>query len=149
MTRHIIPFTYLPKIPAVLDGRCKQTIRHLGKLHRRPGNSALLHGWDGKPYYSHWDWRIDVKLDWVADVVVIREGIKTNDNPFDGHETKTAIDYPDGKLGWVFEWDQIDWLAELDFISPPTGKELGRVLISKNKEIRKNGFMPAQIIRWL
>ena len=149
MTKHIIPFTYKPKIEAVQDGRCTQTIRHLGKIPRRPGDTALLHGWEAKPYYSHWDWRKDVQLSWVADVVVIKEGIKTHDNPFDAHETRTAIDYPNGKLGWIFEWNQLDWLAELDFIDPPTGVALGQVLISKNSEIRKNGFMPAQIIRWL
>jgi len=56
MTRkYTLPLTYAPKIPAVLSGRCTQTIRLERKFRAR--DLIMFHGWEGKPYRSKWSFR--------------------------------------------------------------------------------------------
>lgn len=58
MKKHILPLTYEPKIKAVLDGVCTQTIRPLNPSNqKRQGDYVMFHGWAGKPYHSKWNWR--------------------------------------------------------------------------------------------
>ena len=51
----IRPLTYAPKIPGVLDGTIRQTIRVGQKL--AAGDRILFHGWAGTPYRSKWSFR--------------------------------------------------------------------------------------------
>lgn len=55
MRKHVLPLTYAPKIPAVLDGRCTQTIRAGRKF--KTGDLVMFHGWEGLPYRSKWSFR--------------------------------------------------------------------------------------------
>ena len=70
---HIKALTYAPKIPAVLSGVVRQTIRPQGKV----GNNdiILFHGWQGKPYRSPWSWRLKVQLNMIYNIEVFKEGI--------------------------------------------------------------------------
>jgi hypothetical protein len=51
-----------------------------------------------------------------------------------------------GEFG-LWDWGELDALAALDFIDPPTGEALRDVLIGKNGKIPSEGA-PAQILRW-
>ena len=131
MTRkHILPLTYLPKIPAVLEGRCTQTIRTGREF--QVGDLVMFHGWEGRPYRSKWDFRTPYwEIIVVHPCVILEDGI--DDLKFQG------------EIGFWY-WDELNQLAELDGIDPPTGEELGRVLMSMH-QIPERG-LPAQIIRW-
>jgi hypothetical protein len=56
MTTHIKALTYGPKISAVKEHKCRQTIR-ICKREPKPGDVLLLHTWAGTPYRSTWDWQ--------------------------------------------------------------------------------------------
>jgi hypothetical protein len=133
MRKHNLPLTYKPKIPAVLEGRCTQTIRAGRKIRVR--DLVSFHGWEGRPY-SKWSFRMPYKeIHTVWNVKLFAGGI--------GFPEIQGIDYSP----YMFRnWDLLDWLAKLDFIDPPTGEELGNVLLSMHKI--PLGGLPAQIIRW-
>jgi len=58
MTKHILPLTYEPKIPDVLEGKCTQTIRPISYTKpKNKGDLVMFHGWSGKPYVSKWSFR--------------------------------------------------------------------------------------------
>lgn len=58
MKKHILPLTYEPKIQAVLDGDCTQTIRPMNPSNlKNPSDLVMFHGWSGKPYRSKWSFR--------------------------------------------------------------------------------------------
>jgi hypothetical protein len=50
-----LPLTYEPKIPGVIDGTIRQTIRVGRKF--RVGDLVSFHGWEGRPYRSKWSFR--------------------------------------------------------------------------------------------
>jgi len=124
-----LPLTYAPKIPAVLDGRCTQTIRAGRKFEI--GDLVSFHGWEGKPYRSKWSFRTPYfTIELVENIQIFAGGIYS-----------LWLD--------VFSpWDSpaIDAIAFLDGTDPPTGSELGRVLTRMHKFPDKG--LPAQIIRW-
>ncbi len=125
---HNIPFTYKPKIEAVKNGTCLQTIRMRNKRRKKAGDTLYLYGWAGKPYRSTWAWRRREICTSVINITILLHGIHYIDT-------------------WKFlTWSKLDDLAARDHIYPPTGKELGKVLISKN-DISIEGA-PGQIIRW-
>lgn len=107
------------------------------------GDLISLHGWQDRPYHSSWSWRMPYRLiTWERDITILEKGIVAT---FSIDE----VDLEDGsyctcKL-WV--WNELDWLAALDGIVPPTGESLRDVLISKNGKIPPEGI-GAQIIRW-
>ena len=85
---HIKALTYAPKIPAVLSGVVRQTIRPIAftfrdKKHKLgatvkpiiPGDKILFHGWEGQPYRSPWSWRLKVQLNMIYNIEVFKEGI--------------------------------------------------------------------------
>ena len=120
--------TYEPKIPAVRDGRCTQSIRI--ETNHKVGDIIVWHGWEGKPYRSKWSWRLETELIEEISILIMEYGI---------------VRYKLGMLPRFFVWEDLDYLAKLDFIDPPTGLELKRVLFEKNKNIvGKSG----QILRW-
>lgn len=125
--RHILPLTYAPKIPAVLEGRCRQTIRAGRKF--QVGDLVMFHGWEGRPYHSKWSFRTPWwTVENTFDITLFLWGILTPSR--------------------VYQWNywELRNVAALDGIDPPTGEELGKVLLSMHR-IPEEGF-PAQIIRW-
>jgi hypothetical protein len=128
-----LALTYEPKIQPVRDGTCRQTIRPIGKgPAKQVGDLISFHGWQGRPYHSSWSWRTPYTPITIAKSCLIRdEGI---DN----------LKFQ-GEFG-LWDWEELDALAEIDGIVPPTGIALRDVLMSKNK-IPAIGI-EAQIIRW-
>jgi hypothetical protein len=124
-----LPLTYRLKIPAVLDGRCTQTIRAGRKF--QVGDLISFHGWEGKPYRSKWSFRTPYfKVILAEDIKIMPNGIF--------HELADAF------LPW--HDPRMDILAIADGIDPPIGQELGGVLTRMHK-VPYNG-LPAQIITW-
>ena len=139
-----LPLTYAPKIEAVKAGTCTQTIRVIGEAGPKcVGDLISLHGWKGRPYHSSWSWRMPYHpITCVRDITILEKGIVAT---FHGDETPLEDGtYCTCKL-WL--WEELDWLASLDGIVPPTGEALRDVLISKNGKIPLGGI-EAQIIRW-
>lgn len=181
--RHVKAFTYIHKIPAVLSGKCTQTIRPQSKNGLRNvkvGDTALFHGWkckfcnldykrikwirpDGKIKYllkcpkchgkhsyrrSKWSWRMEVEVSEIIDIGISEYGIYIS-------SIKDFLDYLDFDTNMLRVHDQdflhwedraLDELARLDYINPPTGKELGIILNTFNN--LKNKVVGFQIISW-
>jgi len=131
MRTHIKAFIYKDKIPDVLSGKCTQTIRPRGKHPVEVGDYILFHGWESKPYKSKWSWRMKkVRVFSIIDCSISREGIAS-------------------WLGDAFyPWSDtvVTRMAKLDYINPPTGEALGKLLNSMY-DLRKS--RPFQIIRWI
>jgi len=138
MTTHIRSFTYGPKIKAVLDGRCRQTIRKEKKTMVIPGDRIIFHGWSGKPYYSKWSWRKTVEVVEVMIVYLDENGIQPIGGQLKGFHLS----------GDVYSWDSelAAVLAKEDFIYPPTGQALKETLKKLNKKGGWEGFY--RVIRW-
>lgn len=130
--KHVKSFTYAPKIEAVFDGRCTQTIRKLNPLRPvRVGDEILFHTWTGRPYASKWGRRMRVKVTEVIDATL--------------HEIGMVLRFQNDALefyGWRTE--EADEIARKDFIDPPTGEGLYDVLEEKNEDF----YGEYQIIRW-
>ena len=139
MSTHIRSFTYAPKIKAVLDGRCRQTIRKEKKTMELPGDHIIFHGWSGKPYRSKWSWRKTVKVTEVLIVYLDENGIQ----PIGGHLKGLYL------TGDVYSWDSelAAVLAKEDFIDPPTGPALKETLKKLNQKGEWEGFY--RVIRWV
>ena len=118
-----LPLTYPPKIPGMLAGTIRQTIRVAGKTRYMVGDQVAFHGWAGKPYRSPWSFRTGYfELKEVVPILIFPYGISS------------------------VSWDKHDALALLDGIDPPTGIELGLVLCEYN-DIPESGA-PGFILRW-
>lgn len=133
MKKYNSPLTYPPKIPGVLDGSIRQTIRidsHYG-LH----DLIAFHGWQGKPYRSPWSFRTKYfEINYVNNIHIVPDGLMFESCVKQGGT-------------YVIPWRMCVAWAHLDGIDPPTGEELGHVLLSMHK-IPAEGS-PAQIIRWM
>ena len=131
MTKHVMAMTYAPKIDAVQDGRCTQTIRGMRKREIKAGDSILFHGWTDpkKPYRSPWNLQMRVTVTEVIYCSMSADGVKF-------------------KNTGVIPWDDIliDILAMNDFIDPPTGAALRDVLFELNGV--PSTPTEHQIIRW-
>lgn len=133
--KRCIPLTYAPKIPGVIAGDIRQTIRI--DADYQIGDLISFHGWEGKPYRSHWSFRtpyFPVRL--AEPIKILQWGIMW---PID--------------LGIVWEWDSqlINDLAEQDGISSGIPENSGYVLKSVLEMF--HGSIPwegleAIIIRW-
>ena len=128
MARHVMAMTYKPKIAAVQDGRCWQTIRAVSKRAITPGDTITFHGWEDKPYRSPWSWRKEVIVKEVIPIKIYPDGIEFGS-------------------GYCI-WDSVTGyeLARLDFIDPPLGLELKDVLFGLNT--KQTGSQEYIIIRW-
>lgn len=124
-----IPLTYAPKIPGVINGTIRQTIRVGRKFS--VGDLVSFHGWAGKPYRSKWSFRTPYYPLIMARPVVIRPG---------------GIEYLVGSGMAYRAWSMLDEIALLDGIEPPTGEALCIVLHGMHK-IPGEGI-EAQILRW-
>ena len=128
MTKYNLSLTYAPKIQAVIDGRCRQTIRATDKFVY--DDLVSFHGWEGKPYKSKWSFR----------------------TPYFKLKTVINVDFNKKYGAYIngtwYGWDdpEIIGIAKLDYIDPPTGEELKNVLFGLNKS--KESHFEAQIIRW-
>ena len=141
----ILAITYKPKIDAVYRGVCNQTIRAGWKS--KVGDKVLLHAWEGAPYRSKWSWRKTIVLGDVFNIVAYERGFLIR-----AHEYIDSVDRIrvvetgiDDKRMILWSSDDANYLASRDFISPPTGEELKKVL-SKWHDL-KNG-VEMQILRW-
>jgi len=136
--------TYKPKIEAVRNGTCRQTIRINSK--EKVGDILLLHGWSSRPYFSTWNWRMSVPVTEAIPITITKDTVFTKVvlNPIDEHDE--WIDRRE--LG--YRWTNLNELARLDGIDPPTGIELQNVLLKKNKKLfQENPYgVPAQVLRW-
>ena len=130
MRKWNLPLTYKPKTQPVINGTCKQTIRIGNK--KKIGDLVRFYRWIGKPYHSKRETITEYKpLTNVVPCRIRNEGI--DDLKFQG------------EFG-LWDWNELDTLAELDGIVPATGIESGNILMSKNK-IPQEGI-EAQILRW-
>lgn len=139
-----LPLTYPPKLTPVKNKQCRQTIR-LGNK-KKVGDYVRFFTWSGKPYRSKRVWVMEEyqPLVMVRNIIILPSGIIM---------TVVNNDFPVNPLpknvyarATLWTWDQLDWLATLDGISPTTGIELGKVLMGKNK-IPEEGAV-GQILRW-
>lgn len=130
--KHNISLTYEPKVDAVRDGRCTQTIRTGHKFSE--GDLVRFHGWEGRPYRSKWAWRTPYFR--VVDVLNV-------------YLTYSGMMETIGSPSSLIPWDspEMDLIAAEDFIDPPTGQALRDVLVRLNG-IEVIWSLPAQIIRW-
>lgn len=121
--------TYAPKIDAVQDGRCTQTIRTMRKREIKVGDSIRFHGWEGTPYRSKWNNPMRVTVTEVLYCFASTGGVKFKNNK-------------------IIPWDDIiiDIIAMNDFIDPPTGPALRDVLFELNNA--PSVPMKYQIITW-
>ncbi len=140
---HVKAFTYEPKIKGVLEAIIKGTIRSLGKVPVEVGDSILFHGWEGRPYFSDWTWRIRVKVSRVENFHMFKDGIIQG--------------------GIFFKWKDLDMMAKNDGIAKVgklgygesmgvlfnSDKMNGKELIhSTDRKAKSNKGKPMQNIRW-
>jgi len=134
MRKWNLPLTYAPKIQAVREGTCRQTIRVVGKAGRKNvGDLVSFHGYEngrGTP----WTWRTEyTPFTEVHEIDINAVGIKTYG--FDGYPAEFYL------------WKELDVLAQKDGIEYGTGVMLGRVLNSM-KKLPTFGGVEAQVLRW-
>jgi len=129
--KHNLPLTYDQKIRGVVDGTVRQTIR-IGHKYA-VGDLVSFYGWEGVPYRSKWSFRTPYfELSEVIPIVLYPDGIEID--------------------GEITPWAQLDDLARLDGIDPPTGEALAGVLGEVVKTMHGippgDGGIDAQILRW-
>lgn len=131
MKKYVMSMTYPPKIDAVQEGRCTQTIRTIKSRPIEVGDSILFHGWIGKAYRSKWNGHMRVTVKEVLHCIITYDLIKVEDNeavPWDHHS--------------------IGELARRDFIENPTGLSLRHVLFTLNGGKPPTEPVRYQVIRW-
>ena len=131
MKKHVMAMTYPPKIEAVQEGRCTQTIRTIKNRPVKVGDSILFHGWSGKAYRSEWNGKMRVTVKEGLHCIVTDNWAKV-----EGNET-VPWDHP-----------SIDELARRDFIENPTGISLRNVLFTLNGGKPPTEPVRYQVIRW-
>ena len=146
MRTHIMSMTYAPKIEPIKTGDCRQTTRIYNEKNPfKVGDSILIHGWEGRPYRSPWNWRRPKEpVTQIVDMVCNGLTATFWQNPITG-EPIGKESCPLLTLPW---FDSVmNELARLDGIVPPKGMEYKGVL-----EGFHGKFTPEpqqfQIIRW-
>lgn len=125
--RKFLPLTYAPKIAAVQDGTCTQSIRIDTPL--TVGDFVAFHGWEGRPYHSAWSFRTPYFLITLA-------------KPINVHADYAYL--PEEKKKLLADDPLLDRLAAKDGIDPPTGKELLQVLHAMHGP----GILRGKVLRW-
>lgn len=126
-----LPLTYEPKVQGVIDGEIRQTIRGWWKRH--VGDLVAFHGWEGRPYRSKWSFRTEYyELIDVIDIYILRDSVIF----------MAETGNPAGDINIMY-WEEMNDIAALDGIEPPTGEALQQVLDSMGLCVG-----PAQIMRW-
>ena len=131
MKKYVMSMTYPPKIEAVQEGRCTQTIRTIKNRPVQVGDSILFHGWSGKAYRSEWNGKMRVTVKEVLHCIVTDHWVKVEGNE----------DVP-------WNHPSIDELARRDFIEKPTGMSLRNVLFILNGGKQPTEPVRYQVIRW-
>jgi hypothetical protein len=136
VTRHRwLPLTYAPKIPGVLSGEIRLTIRVDSEDPLEVGDMIAFHGWQGRPYRSPWSFRTEwFTLDKVDGILLFPQGIRFAT----GRDTRP----------WTH--DLCDQLAILDGIESNPGESPGRALGRVLNEYHKipDAGVKAQVLRW-
>ena len=114
MSRFVMALTYKPKVLAVRNGDCRQTIRKVGKRTIEPSDVITFHGWQDKPRRSPWSWDKKVVVFEVIPAKLSKDGM-----------------FIEGNLHAWASWYPTR-LAEYDYIDPPTGEALRDVLFGLN-----------------
>ena len=129
-----LPLTYTPKIQSVIDGSCRQTIRLVKKPHlkKHEGDLIRFYTWSGKPYRSARTTITPYYL--ITEVKNCRISERGIDDLLFMGETG------------LWDWNELDRLAEMDGIVPPTGETLRDILVEKNGI--SSDWISAQVIRW-
>lgn len=143
MTTHMLPLTYKPKIQAVKEGRCRQTIRKRNldpKRWRERGDKLILYTCKGPLYHSKWDWR---GVYTIQDVLHI--------HLFVGPDEHECI-ADDGSVMPLTMEDLTD-LARADFIEPVDGSDRqpdGRDLLLTLARLNKGSLTDSwwEVITW-
>jgi len=147
MTTHITAMTYPPKIEAVKSGECRQTTRIYNEKNPfKVDDFILIHGWEGRPYHSRWDWRRPKEpITQVIDLIALEHTATFCQNPITGKYIGT------GSLKTLsLPWhdDVMDELARLDGIVPATGLEYKSVLEGFHGQFAKYIPIRFQVTRW-
>ena len=130
-THAAIPMSYKPKLDAVFDGRCTQTIRKGRKY--AVGQRRWIFGWSGVPRHSKWGRRMLVEI-------VGCHGLKVRKDWIGFFPDERAI--PQWASCWARNATE---LARLDFIDPPTGSALRDTLKRLNGRDWQGEY---QVVRW-
>ena len=141
MRKHVMAFTYEPKIEGVRNGTIRQTIRPYNpKKPKVVGDEVLFHGWSEKPYRSKWNWRQRETLTEVINILVFPDAYQYS---------MPVVKDDDGSIWQVrtvmWNGEEADDLARLDGIDPPTGLALREFLVGNYVLVGGKFF---QVIRW-
>ena len=138
MTTHILSLTYAPKIPLVKSGEVTQTIRlHNPDRPKKVGDKLILHTWEGKPYRSKWDWRLETK---ISEVILLDWGRSIEDAQTSIHNGEFWESYEPVSLAQLAE------IARLDGIKA-YWMDLAETLMKLNG-LKKIELTVWDIIRW-
>jgi len=130
MAKHCLSLTYEPKIPAVRNGSCTQTIRPLGSVEKHVGDWVMFHGWSDKPYRSPWSWRTSYwELEYTASVKFYPGQM------FEVFTVTEPVAYPKEKMD---EIARRDWFSDYEVMF-----QQFRLMYKKKLE-----SMIFQILRW-
>ena len=103
------------------------------------GDLVSFHGWAGQPYHSKWSFRTEYQP--LVEVVSIE--IEPRGFVWMSCDGRTETD----RGAMYSKWDDLDRIAHLDGIDPPTGQALKTVLLGMHP-IRDGEKLQAQVIRW-
>jgi len=150
MKKHVKPFTYLPKIEAVKEGKITQTIRPEKGISE--GDSILFHGYRCKCGAEDWEPLDDFYMKLRCKACGKRMGYATR--KWSWRKRVTVIEVVKATAyNWGLEfqdgskklWRELDDLAKKDGIDPPKGEMLAEVLKSVYDLYRGKKI---EIIRW-
>ena len=123
MRTHILSMTLGDKIDAVFDGECGQTIRLIrNDAPWYVGDKIIAHTWAGKPYRSPWARRLDTHVKELR-YLYLEKGVGW---------FESAGPYTRQPIGDMLTEQDLDELARLDFIRPPTASALIHTLMGLN-----------------
>lgn len=139
--KHILPLTYEPKIPDIINGRCNQTIRPKSEIKpKKIGDWVMFHGWSGKPYRSSWSFRTPYwKITDVYDVSFVYDG-----SPFDYYYLIRQIPWRSKADFYPLSLDEAECIAVRD------GFDSFEQMVNQFKKMYGDEFidMIFTIIRW-
>lgn len=147
MTTHITSMTYEPKIEPVKIGGCRQTTRiYNSKNPFKVNDFVLIHGWEGRPYWSKWNWRRPKEpITQVIHMAAMDHTASFMQNPMTGKYLGTES-CRTMSLPWHDE--VMNELSRLDGIVPATGEEYKSVLEGFHGRFAQFAPVHFQIIRW-